>query len=548
MLKPSPSQESSMKKIRLVSLFLSLFPILASAQAPSLLLGKGVLSFDPDSLLRDECVQIYSPAVQTDDARSTSFMMNYIRSKEELLDKLSLSGAASGSFGTVGGGIKAKFIREIEWNQNSIYILTKATRITRKQTLTYEKAALKPAALDLLRDSKFQFTLACGNGFTTEVHWGGEIFGLIEIKTQSYSEKQKVETEINASGKFALGSFEAKSTFDHEIRKLTSQYQSKIEFRHIGGKTISVPQTPDELIQLTTTIEFMSDDYPVPLEFKTRDYNSVSNYVLDSMDPEMKIRQMQIDVISEKLKQNRNLYSKMIYILGNQDEFVGFDEANLRNRLNEVESRIIDLNTLLYRSYSFTNTIKLDSILNNLNEQLPAPKRKTVRDGFRLSCETKPSPVCGVKEYKQAKSNACNVIAPMLGSGPVCGTIYKLAENEACGVKRYKSGEGPVCGVLLYKKCYHGRQRYPGGPREHSRDPSCGVEKYRTCEDISFGPAEFNTCRHQLNGVEGYETCRHRDFGYEFESCRHFTHGPESFQSCSVATIRNEEVVCPKFP
>jgi hypothetical protein len=536
-----------MNKVGLLSFLIFLIPSLSSAQQSTSLLGKGILSFDPDSILRDQCVKISAPVVQTDDVRSTSFMMIHIKNKEELMDKLSLSGSASGSYGTMGGEIKAKFIREINWNQNSIYILTKATRITRKQTLTYEKSELKPEFLTLLRDSKFQFTLACGNGFTTGVNWGGEVFGLIEIKTQSYSEKQKIETEINASGKFGLGSFEAKSSFDREIQKLTSQYNAKIEFRHIGGKTISVPQTPEELIQLTTLIEFMSDDFPVALEFKTRDYNSVSNYIMDSMDPELKIRQMQIGVLSDKLKQSRNLYSKMIYILGNQDEFVNFNETALRNRLNEVEARIIDLNKLLYRSYSFTNTINLDPILANLDEQLPEPRRKTVRNGFRLTCETKPSSICGVKEYKKEKSNACNVIAPMLGSGPVCGTIYKLAASENCGVKKYKTGEGPVCGVLLYNKCYHGRQTYPGGPREHSRDPSCGVEKYRSCEDISFGVQEYNTCRHSLHGIEGYETCRHRDFGYEFESCRHFTHGPETFESCEVATIRNEEVVCPKF-
>jgi len=536
-----------MKKTSLLSLAVTLIPTLASAQLINPSLGKGILSFDPDSLLRDECVRLHSPVIQAEDVRSTSYMMIHIKNKEELMDKLAISGSASGSYGTIGGEVKAKFVREIDWNQNSIYILSKATRITGKQTLTYEKSELKSDSLKLLRDSKFRFTLSCGNGFTTAVNMGGEIFGLIEIKTENYSEKQKIETEMSASGKFAMGSFSTKASFDREIRELTSQYNTKIEFRHIGGKTLSVPQTPEELIQITNMIEFISDDYPVALEFKTRDYNSVSNFILDGMDPEIKIREMQINLISEKLKQNRNLYSKIIYIIANQEEFVRFDESSLRSRLTEVETRIIELNTLLYRSYSFTNTINPESILSPLNEELPSPRRRTLRNGFNLSCETKPSKVCGVKEYKKEKSNACNVVAPMLGSGPVCGTIFKMDSTENCGIKKYKTSEGPVCGVLRYKSCYYGKQKYPGGPRNHGRDSSCGVEKYNSCEDRSFGVEEYNSCRNPLHGVEKYETCRHRDFGYEFESCRHFTHGPESYESCEVTKVGNEEVACPKF-
>jgi hypothetical protein len=516
-------------------LFLCL-PAIASAASPTINsnLGKGVLLYDRDAGAKDECIRFDPNKVVTEDARLTTYKLTQIKTKEELSDRIAMSVSSSGGYGTFSGSAKASFVREIEWNYNSNYILVEASRVTQRQVFAPDNAALKDESLNVLRDSKFRFLESCGNAFTTSVDLGGEIFGLIEIKANTYSEKQRIESSLSASGSFGAGHASGSADYERTIRKLSSTYNVKVEFRHIGGDQVDVPQTVDSLLDLSTRIETLSDNSPVTLALHTRDYSTVSNYLLDNNDPEVAVRQNGIDWANGKLKQARDLYAQALFILENPSKFDRFNETELKKNLTYMDEKIIELKNFVARSYSFLNRSDISTIQVNLDIRLPAVKARALRRGLGISCEVKPSEICGV-------------VAPLLGTGPVCGTVYNLAAAPACGIKTYKAAAGPVCGVKSYQSCYHGHPSHWGGSRPHGRDPSCGVEEYNTCRDSSFGVEEYNACRDPQNGIEKYETCRHKDFGYEFDTCRHFSHGPDTYKSCEVSKIGNLETYCPKF-
>jgi hypothetical protein len=532
-------------KLLWITLFLASLNSYAAVEAPQSELGKGVLLYDKAAGLKDECVNFDSEKVVTEDARITSYSLTLVKNREELYDKITFSTSGSGSYGTFSASAKTNFVKEVQWNYNSNYILVRATRITKKQSMNVSNVLIKDQSLNVLRDSTFQFLESCGNSFATAIELGGEIYGLIEIKASTYEEKQRIELSISGSGSYGLGSAQGKADYERTIRKLTSDYKAKVDFQHVGGGQIEVPNTVEGLLELSNRIEAISDLVPVPLNVLTREYSTISNYLLDK-DPEIQVRQNNIDWAQKQLEAARGLYARIIYVLENQRDFKGFSEAVLSKKLVYLDDKIIDLKNFIARSYRFANQSDRSSLNLDLSVSLPQMRNRAERRPLKVTCEVRPSTLCGVETYREQKSSACGVVGPKVGSGPVCGAVYKEMKSAECGVFQYNLSRGPVCGVALYESCYHGRSRY-GRARPHGRDSSCGVELYKECRDPAFGVAEFNSCRHPNHGIEKYNTCNSKEFGYEFETCRHFSHGPDQNKSCEVATVGTQETYCPKF-
>jgi hypothetical protein len=510
-------------------------------------LGKGVLSYDKGAGLKDGCVNFSNWRVSTEDARITDYELILIRNKEELSDKIMKSASGKGSFGGFGASVKTSFVKDVEWNFTSNYILVRATRISKRQNLNESNILLSLNAQNILRNSRITFLESCGDAFTNSIEMGGEVFGLLEITAENYELKQKIEASLKASGSFTGGSASGKASYEETIRKLSAAYRVKISFKHIGGSSIQVPNTAEGLLEISNRIEEISDAFPVVVSAQLREYTTLSNYVVNN-DPDTQVRQNAIDWAQGKLNLARNLYSKILYILEYQKDFARFDEEALKEKLTYLDQKILALKDFIARSANFSYESDVQSLNLDLNIDLPEMKRRPSNRALRVQCQETENQICGVANYKLKASGACLPVAIAEGTGPVCGEIFKLAESKACEPDTYNVGEGAVCGApLLYKACYHGKPRGFYGKRSHGRHPSCGVEKYPSCAHSSFGVATYKSCRAPSHGHEAYKTCRDPSFGYEFGTCRDISHGPESFKSCNIAIIGGQETTCPRF-
>jgi hypothetical protein len=516
----------------------------AQAEVASPQLGKGHHSHAEKTPLRDECIEFDPRQVVTEEVRTSTYHMIHIKNREELSDRIRTSGGAKASYGFFSGEAKASFLKQIEWNSNSNYILVQATRFTQRQYANQSRTRIKSAPLNLLRDQPLQFIQTCGDTFITSVELGGEIYGVIEIKSETFEEKQRISASLSASGNFFGGSASAKGEYERNLRRLFDSYRAKVDFRHVGGIRVQTPQTPERLLELSVEIENISDPHPVVLSVNTREYLTAENYPIQSRDPELEIRQIQIEALESKILEIENLSSKIVYILENQDDFRKVNESTLLEKLGYLRAKKDALRIELRRGRSFTHAINPNAMTVNLNIELPEMRWTAARKPLKVSCETRKAPICGIEVYQEKVSNMCTPLSLNVGAGPVCGTLYKVAESAACGVKRYKTGTGPVCGVkeYIYKRGKQGG--FLGtGPREKK---IVGVKSYHTCEDASFG-IEYNSCSDKSHGEAGYQSCQHLDFGYAFASCRHFSHGAESYKSCSVTRLGDQESLCPKF-
>lgn len=511
-------------------------------------IGKGILQFDVEAGYKDRCVELESANIYEESARFTTYYLHLVSSKEELLDKITFSTSAKGSYGMFSAGAKTSFVKEIKWNHNSNYILVRAVRVTKKENISVDNILLSKYARNQLLNSKGQFLQSCGNSFAQTLNIGGEIYGLIEITSNSYSEKQSISMSLNASGAYSGGSASGSAEYTRKIEQLSELYTAKVKIEHTGGEQIKYKETVEGLLELSRRIEEISDSNPVVLTAETRDYSTLSNYPIIVNDGELKIRQDNIDFAEGKLKTARNLSSQILYILQNEKDFRRFDEKSLKNKLAYLEEKILELKKFIVRSYNFLNESDVKTLILDLSVDLPKMKFGAANDGLKIQCQSEENSICGVKSYKDIKSSACNVVGPNEGTGPSCGSEYLERASNVCGIKSFKVAAGAVCGVSRYKQCHHRScGKNLDGSRKRCRSSSCGAEIYKSCEDKSFGVKEYNSCRDVSHGVEKYYTCKHKDFGFEYESCEHLTHGPGQFNVCDVAKIGAQETFCPEF-
>ena len=523
-------------------------PMMVNAGTIESNIGKGISSFDQQAGLKDRCINLEQNEVFTEDVRSTSYSLLLVKNKEELYDKISTSGSAEGSYGVFGAKAKASFVKEIKWNYNSNYILVKATRITTRESISSKNILLSQMAKNLFLDSKFRFLQSCGNSFAKTIELGGEIYGLIEITASTYEEKQQIESSLEASGSFTGGSASGSADYKRTIRKLTDSYRAKVNIRHTGGRVIEIPSTVEGLLEISSKIEEITDSDPVAIAISVRDYSTLANYEHDDVNYETMVRQSTIDFAEGKLQQARKIYAQLLTVMEYPKHFKNYSMEYIKDKLQYLDSEILELKEFIAKSYSFLNDVDPSQIDIDLDITIPKRRGRIVMGPkpLNIKCEMKRSQLCGVESYRRIQSSACNVNGVNEGTGPSCGTVYKKEASKYCGVKLYKASEGSVCGVRRYKQCH---SRSCGtkwdGSRKRCRTSACGVENYNSCRHESFGVEEFNTCEAPEHGVEKFLTCQHKDFGYNFQSCEHLSHGPAEFNVCNVATIGKQEAFCP---
>lgn len=500
-------------------------------------LGRGINSYQKEIQLINRCVDLLPKSIYEESAAETEYSLNLVSSKEELYDRISSSASASGGFLSFSAGATAKFVKETKWEKTSNYILVKTLRISKKQKLNTSQILLDVNSVNLLRDNKEIFIKTCGDSFVDTIELGGALFGLLEIKSSNYEQKQKIESALKGSGSFGYWKAGGRASFERAIINISKSYKVKMEFEHVGGKQIKIPTTMEELLETSTLIESISDKLPVAIFLTSRFYNTVSNFYIEETDAEVKERQYNIEWAEERLAIARNMKAQLLYILEYDKDFRRVHESFLKEKITYLDNKIIELKVFIDKSMSFKYQVDRTSLDLDLNFDLPQMRRRAQRDEIKVNCEIKQSFLCGVDTYKLAATSQCNVLGMKEGTGPVCGELYKEAATKACAPKFHHTGKGKVCGEI--KSCT--KVRVLG-----AKITVCKTSGYKTCAHPSFGTV-YETCRDKSHGFEGYKTCRDVSFGYEYDQCRHITHGVENYKQCNVTVIGTQPSLCPNF-
>jgi hypothetical protein len=343
-------------------------------------IGKGILHYDKEAGLKDRCIQLTREQVFEEQSRITEYKLEIVNNKEELYDKIAMSGSAGGSYGPFSAKAKSTFVREIKWNYNSNYVLVRAIRVTQKQNISANKILLGKDSVNLLQKSKFQFLESCGSAFANTVQLGGEIFGVIEIVSDTFEKKTEIKNSLSGSGKFGAASGGGSFSYERTLRELSHNYKLQLNFKHIGGEEVQMPNTIDELLTVSKKIESIADKNPVAIAIETRDYSTLSNFLLDNDLAQDELRQNNIDFVQAKLKSARNTYAKIAYILEHSKDFKSFDEIELKKKMAYLDDKILELKEFIIKSYKYLNEIEdVRELEVDLEVELPEMKNLAER-------------------------------------------------------------------------------------------------------------------------------------------------------------------------
>ncbi|QDA35903.1 hypothetical protein E4191_17290 (plasmid) [Paracoccus liaowanqingii] len=135
-----------------------------------------------------------------------------VESHLQLAKTAGLASNASFAGGRFSIGSKGSFLDDISLNDYSVYVLMHAQVVNATRVML--ESQLTKATYDLIRDAGPEaFHRRCGDAFISGYTTGGELYSVIDIKTNSDEEKQSVKSEVGG----AHGAFAASDELMHTL-------------------------------------------------------------------------------------------------------------------------------------------------------------------------------------------------------------------------------------------------------------------------------------------------------------------------------------------
>ena len=374
-----------------------------------------------------------------------TYTTHVVESQRQLEESLGVSAAMSLLYGFVAGGnAKVDFAQTNTMSENSLSVVV--TAIVKNPVLLMSNVKLIPEAKDLYAKNPESFKQRYGDMYVNGIRTGGEMFGLILMRTTSSEHKSALSTSLHASGGFGLVSASLDASVTHSIQEAIKDTDASIYVHTSGYTPPHYPQTVPELLELAASFpaQVKSAGQATPYAMDLLDYK-----FLDLPDgPNLADLQNRDDVIQWAADLKAKAMAKRAsieYIRGNPQLFRGIDD----HKLSDYESQ---LNVLLdqihrrisacfndYRQCSFTQDLVLPTMelpeATGAEESPIAAKYKLTggpSNSF-LGKPTTPELPCmdGIGKYQNFQIGAI-YSHPTSGTFEVHGTIYKKYQELRC--------------------------------------------------------------------------------------------------------------------
>jgi hypothetical protein len=482
--------------------------------------------YDPAfGVVLDECVEWKKsteekPDVSSGDgAKAISYNLSLIENIEDIEKSLGLS--ASAKYGAISG--KASFSSSIKMNSYNVYILVEVK--VKNQANTISRISLHEDAVNLANSSNKRFRNICGTEFVVSITKGGQLFGVLEISTNSKTQQQ----EIKASVKGNMGAFSASADVNKSLKKIVKGKSVKVTLWSSGtrGQT-PLPTDVETMLNFASGFPKEAIQFPTSFLAITRPYSQVLNY------PEIDIFRVENQrLILERIAKRRLEYIKAAndidFIIKYPDQFEEYDSSALLSKRKVLLSTIDALSSAGSKCIQSSKECKWS---NDQIIQIDLPKRK---DGVTMVCKPQQHKNCGVKSYIVKQSAHCRF-------------DLNHGAGAACGVLRYNKGKGAVCGTKLTHSIYMWPHRASGGNKLnlcnskgydmttgrigcHSGAGHCTPEPHNN-EFLECG--KYASCEHSTFGAKTYNSCRHESFGKTNKVCAHKEHGVAQYLMCNI--------------
>ncbi len=327
--------------------------VLELERGSTILLGRGFNSVS--SLELGDCIVRGDTETLGGNGQKVTFLMHKVDSLEALTETLGISASASFKSGIYKGSAKAAFASSESVTSHSSYLLV--TVRVENQTDVLKTYKYTEDAKALLKRSRSEFIKSCGDEFVAAKTTGGEFTAIVEFKSRTAEEKQKIEAQIKASG----GTFKVAGDFKQSLSKFSAHSENKITILKTGG--VGALPNLDDLMKVA--LEFpnsISERNAWVYTVTTIPYSAV----LDGQNEnpplprpiELKQQQGFLEQLFKLKMTLIKLKNDALYILQNQNQFKDVNTASLNEAQKMISKSLDNVETAPKRCFDSPENIE----------------------------------------------------------------------------------------------------------------------------------------------------------------------------------------------
>lgn len=275
-----------------------------------------------------------------------SFSLRSIESSAELARSLEISASASLSKWGMEGSMEAKVVNSAEINSNDLFMLFNI--VVKHQDQTIKNPHLNPEISSLLNNPAVTWQQAqklLGPWYVCGVRTGGALYAMIHIVTSNKNESRELAGKLKFSGYGVTASGEVKQRLESNL----SNREVEILLAKAGGIGEPLKIELDELVQNLLKFPVEAKANPVPTNLILAQYETTIQECLEKaehIDTGAATRQHNIDTLSERYLEYKDLHSKLQYVNEKADRISEYQDytpaqtLELRNKIEEDKSHL----------------------------------------------------------------------------------------------------------------------------------------------------------------------------------------------------------------
>lgn len=228
------------------------------------------------------------------EGQAVTFYMQQIESSEELNDALSASADVSARYGFFSGSASFDFAKQSSFNQYSMFLLI--STVVTNSFRQMRDVKLAPHAVRLWESGdKEAWLAAMGDCYCRGVSTGGILNVVLCIEIESETQRQEIETEVQAGMNAGVAGFNAKAQFSSMMGRLSSKTSIRLNHQQLGGDQ-HINFTPEKILEHASQFaDSVRGNLAVPFSVVGSPYETVTNL---PPQPNKFDRRLQKDVIA----------------------------------------------------------------------------------------------------------------------------------------------------------------------------------------------------------------------------------------------------------
>lgn len=303
------------------------------------------------------------------------FVSKEVTTTEELNKALSVSASAQLKAGLGSGSASANFAKSVDIQEYSLFYVVSASLTSQGVRLRDHTSAtsLKKEYRDLLKsnnpDRFRRFRMLCGDGFISELIYGGEFKALVRVNTKSRAERESLSGSVSFSGPGGGGGAE----FQNRISKISTGREVNISSFRRGGKGDRIAITAADVATQASELPKAVAAGPVVTKMV------ITSYLMMNLDigmadfEDVKSAISTLAVLSSAAAERRN---DLDYIGRKSDEFYvqEFDFPKIVNEIKALDNLQAEIGKRAAKCFANVGVCKINDLTLPPPTVLPARK------------------------------------------------------------------------------------------------------------------------------------------------------------------------------